>query len=116
MPVEQAAAIRAKPENGVEFQLVMKEKDNKGRQEQGAMLLEALVAMPRSFITLLVLGGPLLASGSDLLERVRAVVARINPRPPKVVRSGSFCCVTDTRGASGRSSASTRKVKSRRSR
>jgi hypothetical protein len=37
--------------------------------------------------SLLVLGGPLLASGSDLLERVRAVVARINPRPPKVVRS-----------------------------
>jgi predicted NBD/HSP70 family sugar kinase len=37
--------------------------------------------------SLLVLGGPLLANGSEVLERVRAVVSRINPRPPKVVRS-----------------------------
>jgi predicted NBD/HSP70 family sugar kinase len=37
--------------------------------------------------SLLVLGGPLLADGAELLERVRAVVSRINPRPPRVVRS-----------------------------
>jgi predicted NBD/HSP70 family sugar kinase len=37
--------------------------------------------------SLLVLGGPLLADGGEVLERVRAVVSRINPRPPKVVRS-----------------------------
>ncbi len=37
--------------------------------------------------SLLVLGGPLLADGGELLGRVRAVVSRINPRPPRVVRS-----------------------------
>jgi glucokinase len=37
--------------------------------------------------SLLVLSGPLVANGSEVLERVRAVVSRINPRPPKVVRS-----------------------------
>jgi predicted NBD/HSP70 family sugar kinase len=37
--------------------------------------------------SLLVLSGPLVGSGGELLERVRAVVARIIPRPPKVVCS-----------------------------
>jgi predicted NBD/HSP70 family sugar kinase len=37
--------------------------------------------------SLLVLDGPLLADGSELLERVRTVVSRIDPRPPEVVRS-----------------------------
>jgi predicted NBD/HSP70 family sugar kinase len=37
--------------------------------------------------SLLVLSGPLVGSGGEMLERVRAVVSRIIPRPPKVVCS-----------------------------
>lgn len=37
--------------------------------------------------SLLVLSGPLVGSGGEVLERVRAVVSRIIPRPPKVVGS-----------------------------
>ena len=37
--------------------------------------------------SLLVLNGPLVESGGDVLERVRSVVSRIIPRPPKVVCS-----------------------------
>ena len=34
--------------------------------------------------SLLVLDGPLVENGGDLLERVRTVISRIIPRPPKV--------------------------------
>ena len=37
--------------------------------------------------SLLVLSGPLVETGGDVLERVRAVVSQIIPRPPKVVCS-----------------------------
>jgi predicted NBD/HSP70 family sugar kinase len=37
--------------------------------------------------SLLVLSGPLVGTGGEMLERVRAVVSRIIPRPPKVVCS-----------------------------
>jgi predicted NBD/HSP70 family sugar kinase len=37
--------------------------------------------------SLLVLGGPLVGTGGELLERVRAVISRVIPRPPKVVCS-----------------------------
>jgi len=37
--------------------------------------------------SLLVLSGPLVAAGGEVLERVRGVVARIIPRPPRVVCS-----------------------------
>jgi len=37
--------------------------------------------------SLLVLNGPLVEDGGDVLERVRSVVSRIIPRPPKVVCS-----------------------------
>jgi predicted NBD/HSP70 family sugar kinase len=37
--------------------------------------------------SLLVLNGPLVESGGDVLERVRSVVSQIIPRPPKVVCS-----------------------------
>jgi predicted NBD/HSP70 family sugar kinase len=37
--------------------------------------------------SLLVLSGPLVGTGGEVLERVRAVVAQIIPRPPKVVCS-----------------------------
>jgi glucokinase len=37
--------------------------------------------------SLLVLGGPLVGTGGEVLEQVRAVVSRVIPRPPKVVSS-----------------------------
>jgi predicted NBD/HSP70 family sugar kinase len=37
--------------------------------------------------SLLVLSGPLLGDGGDVLERVRTVVSRVIPRPPRVVCS-----------------------------
>jgi len=37
--------------------------------------------------SLLVLSGPLVGSGGDVLERVRSVVSQVIPRPPKVVCS-----------------------------
>jgi predicted NBD/HSP70 family sugar kinase len=52
-----------------------------------------LVGMAASHVSLvidpslLVLSGPLVGSGGEMLERVRGVVARIIPRPPKVVCS-----------------------------
>jgi predicted NBD/HSP70 family sugar kinase len=46
--------------------------------------------------SLLVLDGPLVENGGDLLERVRSVISRIIPRPPKVVCSalgeGAMIC------------------------
>jgi predicted NBD/HSP70 family sugar kinase len=46
--------------------------------------------------SLLVLDGPLVENGGDVLERVRAVISRIIPRPPKVVCStlgdGAMLC------------------------
>jgi predicted NBD/HSP70 family sugar kinase len=37
--------------------------------------------------SLLVLSGPLVGDDGEVLERVRTVVSRVMPRPPKVVRS-----------------------------
>jgi predicted NBD/HSP70 family sugar kinase len=46
--------------------------------------------------SLLVIGGPLVENGGDVLERVRGVVSQIIPRPPKVVCSalgeGAMLC------------------------
>jgi len=79
--------------------------------------------------SLLVLSGPLVGTGGEVLERVRAAVSRIIPRPPKVVSSalgeramlaGSLLVATqearerlhrrlrDPRGSTGKSPAAAR--------
>jgi predicted NBD/HSP70 family sugar kinase len=60
------------------------------RAIEDAAVLVGMAASHVSLVidpSLLVLSGPLLGSGGEMLERVRQVVARIIPRPPKVVCS-----------------------------
>jgi predicted NBD/HSP70 family sugar kinase len=65
--------------------------DTAARQAIGdAATLIGLAAAHVSLVidpSLVVLSGPLLGDGGEVLERVRAVVSRIIPRPPKVVGS-----------------------------
>jgi predicted NBD/HSP70 family sugar kinase len=73
--------------------LLQASRDGEPRALQALGEAATLIGMAAAHVSLvidpslLVLGGPLLANDGELLERVRAVVSRINPRPPKVVVS-----------------------------
>jgi predicted NBD/HSP70 family sugar kinase len=73
--------------------LLQASRDGEARALQALDEAATLIGMAAAHVSLvidpslLVLGGPLLANDGELLERVRAVVSRINPRPPKVVVS-----------------------------